>query len=116
MDESVTGRHMRCWWNFSKFFIRDLFCPQFTNAKAFTLGVTGLQLYNHVIKDDYSNFIPPITRWLLIAVITVEGLGLLARVVTFYEHYFAPCCVWTNSSCNPTDDRNSDSSTHLRAE
>ena len=93
MDESISAKHVRCLWSFNKFCVRELFCPQFTNAKAFALGVAGLQLSSYTMKSStlmVSNFISPVAWWISLTVIVVESFGILSRLFSFYDLYFSP--------------------------
>ena len=108
MDESISAKHVRCWWSFNKFCVRELICPQFTNTKAFALGVTGLQLSSFAMKNGslmVSNFISPFAWWISLTVIVVESFGLLSRLFSFYEIYFSsqPCNLCRNAHSNGAD-------------
>ena len=113
MDESFTGRHVRCLWKFCQFYMRELTCPRFTNAKAFTLGALGAYLCYHPIQENsftLTKFVVPFVWLSSITVTMTEGFGLFCRLAYFYDKYFllTRCCCEENCSDRSSEHHRTD--------
>ena len=96
VDHSIAHKHSRCLWSLTKFFARELVCPQFTNVKAFALGWFGMEATCYIMRNriatPWTDVIVPLV-WLISAVtVCLEGFGIVRRIYYHYEVFFASSC------------------------
>ena len=95
-DHSVIQRHVTCLYELFQFLGREFLCPQFTNIKGFTLGLTGLYV-TKLIPTCVIMYIPvPIVSFGIVTIRTIswltvflEGFGLFRRILFHYDMFFA---------------------------
>lgn len=92
MDSSITQKHLRCLRETSRYYWQSLWSSQFTNTKAFLLGIGGLKCSSYMMNGErlscmsYSVFNG--LWWMSLATVFFEGWGLFVRLIRMYEIYY----------------------------
>ena len=114
VDASLTQIHVRCFWNLVRFLGRELTCREFTNAKAFSIGLIGTIASSFIVRNELFLWIPRSfvegTFWLSYGTMCLETFGLLLRITNHYHFYFSnfyngPCLNLSSSArtCNDNE-------------
>lgn len=104
MDRSLTAWHMRYLWSVGKFYCNELFCRNFTNAKAFVLSGVGVFGFSYASEYCPPNFVYifDIAYLLSLSGLFFESVGILVRSVDYYVNYLHDshkCYTFTCAVC-----------------
>ena len=92
VDSSITRIQIRCFSTLLRFFGREMKCPDFTNAKAFSISALGTYASSVILDKELFLFIPrPVINtafWLSFGAMSFEMSGLIIRIVNHYFYYF----------------------------